>query len=130
MKIIKFVSFNKVHGDIDISVRMIELYCQSIVKLLPVIFKNCINNGIFLDICKKSNIIPVHKMVTNRPLIIIDQFLFYQFMVKCSKKCCSVQYLNFLIIIHFVEGYSFSLNLVIFCQVFHGNYWPPCSFFR
>ena len=95
MKIIKFLSVNKVPGDNDISVRMIKLCGQSVAKPLSVIFKICINNGIFPDICKKSNIIPVHKKVTSRPLIIIDQFLFYQFVVKYLKNCCSVQCLNF-----------------------------------
>ena len=32
-----------------------------IVKPLSIIFKNCIDNGIFPDIWKKSNIIPIHK---------------------------------------------------------------------
>ena len=33
------------------------------------------------------------------------------------------------IIIHFVEEHPSSLNLMTFCQVLHGDYWPPCSFF-
>ena len=32
-----------------------------IVKPLAIIFKNCIDNGVFPDIWKKSNIIPIHK---------------------------------------------------------------------
>ena len=53
------------------------------------------------DIWKKSNITPVHKKVTNKPLIIIDLFLFYWFVAKFSKNCYSSQYLNFLMIIIF-----------------------------
>ena len=34
---------------------------QSIVKPLSIIFKNCIDNGIFPGIWKKPNILPVHK---------------------------------------------------------------------
>ena len=34
------------------------------------------------------------------------------------------------IIIHFIEGHPSSLNLLTFCQVLHGDYWPPCSFFH
>ena len=34
------------------------------------------------------------------------------------------------IIIHFVEGHPSSLNIMSFCQVLHGDYWPPCSFFH
>ena len=39
------------------------------------------------------------KKVTNRSLIIIDLFLFHQFVVKCLKNYYSTQYLNFFVII-------------------------------
>ena len=61
MKIIKSLNVNKAHGHDDVSIGMIKLCGQSIVKPLLIIFKNCIDNGIFPDIWKKSNIIPVHK---------------------------------------------------------------------
>ena len=61
LKIIKYPNVNKAPGHDDISIRMIKLCDQSIVKPLSIIFKNYINNGIFPDIWKKSNIIPVHK---------------------------------------------------------------------
>ena len=61
LKIIKSLNINKAHGQDDISVRMIKLCGQSIVKPLSYIFKKCIDNQIFTDIWKKSNIIPVHK---------------------------------------------------------------------
>ena len=59
-KIIKSLNINKAHGHNDISVRMIMLCGQLLVKPLSIIFKNCVNNEIFPDIWKKSNIIPVH----------------------------------------------------------------------
>ena len=101
IKTIKSLNVNEAQGHNDISIRMIKLCSQSIVKPLSVIFKNCIDNGIFPDIWKKSNIIPVHKKVINRSLIIIDLFLFYQFVEKFSKNYFSIQYLNFLEIIIF-----------------------------
>ena len=61
MKIIKSLNVNKAHGHDDIYIRMIKLCGQSIVKSLSIIFKNCTDHGIFRDIWKKSNIIPVHK---------------------------------------------------------------------
>ena len=61
MKIIKSLNVNKAHGHDDVSIGMIKLCGQSIVKPLLIIFKNCIDNGNFPDIWKKSNIIPVHK---------------------------------------------------------------------
>ena len=101
LKIIKSLNVNKAQGHNDISIRMIKLCGQSIVKPLSVIFKNCIDNGTFPDIWKKSNIIPVHKKVTNRSGISIDLFLSYQFVEKFSKNYFSIQYLNFLEIIIF-----------------------------
>ena len=56
LKIIKSLNANKAHGHSDISNRMIKLCGQSIVKHLAIIFKNCIDSGIFPDIWKKSNI--------------------------------------------------------------------------
>ena len=40
---------------------MIKLCGQSVVKPLSIIFKNCIDNGIFPGIWRKSNIILVYK---------------------------------------------------------------------
>ena len=59
-KIIKSLNVNKAHGH-DISIRMIKLCGQSFVNPLAIIFKNCIDSGIFPDVWKRSNIIPVHK---------------------------------------------------------------------
>ena len=60
-KIIKCLNINKVHGHDNISVRMIKICEKAIVKSLSVIYKNCINTGIFLDLWDKSNIVSVHK---------------------------------------------------------------------
>ena len=61
LQIIKYVNVNKVHHHDNISVKMIMLCGQSIVKPLSIILKNCIDNGIFPHIWKTSNIIPVQK---------------------------------------------------------------------
>ena len=63
LKIIKSLNVNKAQGHDDICVKMIKLCGQSIIKSLSIVFKNCIDNGIFLDIWKKCIIIPVHKKV-------------------------------------------------------------------
>ena len=101
LKIIKSLNVNKDHGHDDISIRMIKLCGQSIVKPLSIIFKNCINNSMFPDICKKSNIISVHKKSDKQIIDNIDLFLFYRFVVKFSRNCYSIQYLNFLMKIIF-----------------------------
>ena len=59
---------------------MIKLCNKSVVKLLSIIFKNCIDTGTFPDIWKIPNIIPVHKkgdkqVVNNyRPVSLLPTF--------------------------------------------------------
>ena len=61
MKIIRALHVSKAHGCDDVSIRMIRICDQSIVKPLSIIYQNCLNTGTFPDIWKKSNIVPVHK---------------------------------------------------------------------
>ena len=73
---------NKAHGHDDISIRMIKPRGELIVKPLSIIFKNCIDNGIFPDIWKKSNIIPVHKKEDKQ---IIDTYRPVSLLPICGK---------------------------------------------
>ena len=81
LKIINALNINKAHGHNDISIRMFKLCGKSVVKLLSMIFNNCIDTGTFPDIWKQSNIIPVHKkddkqIVDQTSFQTIDQFPF------------------------------------------------------
>ena len=58
------------------------VYGQSIVTPLSIIFKNCIENGIFPDIWKKSNIVPVHKKGDKQ---IIDNYRPVSLLPICGK---------------------------------------------
>ena len=40
---------------------MIKLCYKSIIPAMSLIYKNCINSGIFPNVLKKSNVVPVHK---------------------------------------------------------------------
>ena len=55
LKIIRNLDISKAHGFDDISIRMVKLCDDSLVKLLSLIFKNYINSGVFPDSWKKSN---------------------------------------------------------------------------
>ena len=44
-----------------ISIRIIKLWCDSIYKLLEMIFKSCLNQGIFPAEWKKVNVVPAFK---------------------------------------------------------------------
>ena len=61
LKIIRSLNINKAHGHDDISIRMIKICDKAILEPLSIIYKNCIDTGIFPDSWKKSNIVPVHK---------------------------------------------------------------------
>ena len=80
LKIFNASNINKAHGHDDISIRMIKLCSKSVVKLLPMIFNNCIDTGTFPDIWKRSNKIPVHKksdtqIIDNyRPVFLLSIF--------------------------------------------------------
>ena len=61
INLIKALDSNKAHGFDGISIRMLKLCNESISKPLTLLYKNCLNQGIFPDIWKKANVIPVHK---------------------------------------------------------------------
>ena len=59
--IIKNLDISKAHGYDGISVRMIKIFGESICKPSEIIFQSCIELGLFPEIWKKANIIPIHK---------------------------------------------------------------------
>ena len=61
LKIIRSLNPNKAHGWDDISIRMIKL-CDDALLLPPrLIFENCLSLGIFPEMWKNANVVPVHK---------------------------------------------------------------------
>ena len=60
-KIIKFLDVNKAHGHDGISVRMIKMCDESMVQPVSLIFRGCIDTGVYPDTWKKSSTVPVHK---------------------------------------------------------------------
>ena len=74
LKIIRAVNINKAHGHDGISIRMIKICDESLLKPLLILFKNSLKLSYYPDIWKK-------RMISNY-LITTDQFLFYQFLEK------------------------------------------------
>ena len=64
-KIIKNLHPNKAHGFDMISIRMLKICVDSILKPLELIFKSCIESGKFPIKWRKANVVPVHKKITN-----------------------------------------------------------------
>ena len=85
LQIIRALNINKARGHDDISIRMIKICDKSLLKPLIVLFRNSIKSSCYPDIWKKSNIIPVHKKMTNNWLKTTDQFFFYLFLENFQK---------------------------------------------
>ena len=61
LNILRSLNPNKAHGWDEISVRMIKLSDDALVLPLKIIFTNCLRRGLFPEIWKHANVVPVHK---------------------------------------------------------------------
>ena len=66
INIIRSLNVSKAHGHDNISIRMLKICDSAIVEPLSILFNNCLNQSIFPDIWKRSNICPIHKKVTRK----------------------------------------------------------------
>ena len=65
---------------------MLKLCPREVALPLSLIFKTCIEHGVFPTKWKMANIQPVHKKTVTKANQIIDQSLYYQFAVNFLKK--------------------------------------------
>ena len=78
--IIKALDSSKAHGYDNLSIKMIKLYEESIVIPLKIIFEESLKCGVFPEVWKKANVVPVHKkeektLVKNyRPISLLPIF--------------------------------------------------------
>ena len=61
LNIISSLNPNKAHGWDDLSVRMIRICDDSLVFPLKLIFEACLKEGVFPEVWKRANVVPVHK---------------------------------------------------------------------
>ena len=61
LKIIRNLNVDKAHGHDNISIRMLKICDSVVVEPLSLIFKNCLDSGIFPMLWKKSHVIPTQK---------------------------------------------------------------------
>ena len=80
--IIRNLDISKTHGFDDISIRMVKLCDDSLVKPLSKAFQKCINSGVFPDSWKKSNIVPIHKKNDKQ---LINNYRPVSLLAICSK---------------------------------------------
>ena len=60
LKIIRSLNSNKAHAWGEISIRMMKRSDVSLVTPLKIIFTNCLRHGVFPEIWKCANVVPVH----------------------------------------------------------------------
>ena len=61
INIIRNLNVTKVHGNDDISIRMIKMCEESLVRPLSMIFRSSLDPCIYPSTWKKTNVIPAHK---------------------------------------------------------------------
>ena len=61
LSIIKNLNVDKAHGWDQLSIRMIKTCGDAITFPLKLKFKSMINEGVFSDDWKKSNVVPIHE---------------------------------------------------------------------
>ena len=61
---------------------MLKIFDSEVIEPLSLIYKNCIESGIFPDIWKRSHIIPTYKKMINVLLTITVLSFYYQFVAK------------------------------------------------
>ena len=105
LKIIKSLNINKAHGHDDISIRLLQICGAEVVKPLSLIFKNCIQYGIFPNLWKKLNIVPIHKEGDNQCMINYRPVLLLQICGKIFERLIFNPFFEFL-----EENESFSPN--------------------
>ena len=106
LNIIRSLNPNKAHGWDGISVRMIKLSDAALVVPLKIIFENCLRCGVFPDIWKYANVVPVHKK--NEKNFSSTDFSSTNFLGKYLKNLCMILYIH----ISFHASYSIQVNQV------------------
>ena len=81
-KIIQNLVSGKVYGHDNISICMLKICGYAIYELFTIIFKQCVDTGIFPSERKKGNIVPIHKKGDKQILKIIVQYRYSLFVEK------------------------------------------------
>ena len=75
-KMIRNLNVNKACGHDNVSIRILKICDSVLAEPLSLIYKTWISSGVFLDIWKRSCIIPTYKKVINVALITTALFLY------------------------------------------------------
>ena len=65
LKIIQILDQNKADGHDHIPASMVKMCGSSIIQPLQMLFNNSVKQGVFHNIWKMANVLPVHKKTVN-----------------------------------------------------------------
>ena len=94
LKIIRLLDSNKTLGWDNLSINMIKLCDDGIVKPPSLIYEKCLITGSYPDIWKKANVLPIHKKESRQVKKNYRQYHFYLFVGKYLKKSCLMSCIN------------------------------------
>ena len=80
--IIKPLDPTNAHRCDNLSVRIIKICNESITIPLRIIFKESLKNGVFPEILKRVNVVPVHKKEDKSLVINYRLLVYFQFLIK------------------------------------------------
>ena len=61
LELIRRLDSNKAHGCDDVSIAMLKICDEAIVLPLQIIYTNCLEKGVYPNLWKRANVLPIHK---------------------------------------------------------------------
>ena len=61
LELIRSLDSNKAHGCDDVSIAMLKICDEAIVLPLQIIYTNCLEKGVYPNLWKRANVLPIHK---------------------------------------------------------------------
>ena len=61
MELIRSLDSNKAHGCDDVSIAMLKICDEAIVLPLQIIYTNCLEKGVYPNLWKRANVLPIQK---------------------------------------------------------------------
>ena len=61
LELIRSLDSNKAHGCDDVSIAMLKICDETIVLPLQIIYTNCLEKGVYPNLWKRANVLPIHK---------------------------------------------------------------------
>ena len=98
LRVIRALNPSKAYGWDGISVRMIKICDSSLVLPLKMIFELCLIKCSFPEAWKRGNVVSVHRKIAKILKKTIEQFLYFQYLVKFLKNLFVMVSINTLMI--------------------------------